>query len=119
MDNASIAFVLGGYQVSEWKKGTETRSCSVRGLKYEENSRINKWVHRTKKEIIQYNNIVWCPTVPSSFWLARRHGSTYMTGNSEGTPDPNIVSGLYWRSHENGRKIATPDERRAGSSYYK
>ena len=31
-----------------------------------------------------YTGTVWCPMVESSFWLARRNGATFITGNSLG-----------------------------------
>lgn len=38
---------------------------------------------------------------------------------SSGTPDPSYVSGLYWRSHPDGRRPRTVAERRkSGASYY-
>lgn len=40
--------------------------------------------------------------------------------NINGVPDPNIASGNYWRSHPQGRKINTPEQRkRNGASYYR
>lgn len=33
-------------------------------------------------EIVTRNGIVWCPTTPSSYWLARRDGRTFLTGNT-------------------------------------
>ncbi len=39
---------------------------------------------------------------------------------ASGVPDPSIASGLYWRTHPNGRKWRTVAERRAGGdSFYK
>jgi hypothetical protein len=32
---------------------------------------------------VQYSGMVWCPTVRHGNFLARRHGSTYLTGNSD------------------------------------
>jgi hypothetical protein len=29
-----------------------------------------------------YEGIVWCPSVPSTFWLARRNGKPFITGNT-------------------------------------
>jgi hypothetical protein len=38
----------------------------------------------------------------------------------EGTPDPEIVSGLYWRTHPQGRKVNSDEQRdRNGASYYR
>ena len=40
--------------------------------------------------------------------------------NQNGTPDPNIVSGIYWRAHPQGRKITTPEQRKKnGASWYR
>src|SRR5690606_20208587 len=30
-----------------------------------------------------YTGVVWCPMVETSFWLARRDGKTFITGNSD------------------------------------
>lgn len=30
-----------------------------------------------------YTGVVWCPMVETSFWLARRNGRTFITGNSD------------------------------------
>lgn len=39
---------------------------------------------------------------------------------AEGTPDPNIVSGLYNRSHPQGRKVNSAEQRaKNGASYYR
>lgn len=39
---------------------------------------------------------------------------------SAGIPDPAIASGLYWRTHPDGRRWRTPAERRVhGSSFYR
>lgn len=40
--------------------------------------------------------------------------------SSQGTVDPSYGDGLYWRTHPNGRKWWTPDQRRAGgNSFYR
>ena len=31
---------------------------------------------------VEYNGTVWCPSVSSGFWLARRRGRTFVTGNT-------------------------------------
>ena len=31
---------------------------------------------------VKYSGVVWCPSVPSTFWLARRQGKTFITGNT-------------------------------------
>lgn len=48
---------------------------------------------------------------------ARRRREIY---NSLGVPDPEIVSGLYNRTHPAGRKVNSPEQRKAsGASYYR
>jgi hypothetical protein len=41
----------------------------------------------THEEVVDYDDVVWCPTVENSIWFARRNGTTYWTGNTalEGT----------------------------------
>lgn len=49
--------------------------------------------------------------------IQRRRREIYTT---VGTPDPEIVSGIYNRSHPQGRKINSPEQRaRHGASYYR
>lgn len=48
---------------------------------------------------------------------SRKRREIYCVG---GTPDPNIVSGLYHRTHPQGRKVNTPEQRRKhGASFYR
>jgi hypothetical protein len=57
------------------------------------------------------------PILFEDHMIQRRKREIYTT---VGTPDPAIVSGLYNRSHPQGRKINTPEQRRAhGASYYR
>jgi hypothetical protein len=40
--------------------------------------------------------------------------------NQNGVPDPNIVSGIYWRTHPQGRKVTTAEQRKKnGASWYR
>ena len=40
--------------------------------------------------------------------------------NSVGTPDPSIVAGIYNRTHPDGRKVNSPEQRKKnGASYYR
>lgn len=40
--------------------------------------------------------------------------------NSIGTPDPSIVAGIYNRTHPEGRKVNSPEQRKKnGASYYR
>ncbi len=38
--------------------------------------------------------------------------------NTRGVPDPSIASGLYWRTHPQGRKLAPDERRKKGESFY-
>ena len=40
------------------------------------------WADAGTPEIVKYKGIVWCPTTETGFWLARRNGSPFITGNS-------------------------------------
>jgi DNA modification methylase len=46
-----------------------------------------------------YHGTVWCPSVPSSFWLARRNGKPFITGNTYPTAliEPCIKAGTSER----------------------
>lgn len=47
--------------------------------------------------------------------MDRKSREIYVTS---GTPDPEIVQGLYWRTHPNGRKVSSDEQRAKGASYY-
>ncbi len=40
---------------------------------------------------IHYKGIVWCPSTPTGYWVARRNGRTFITGN---TFPPNLIAPL-------------------------
>jgi ribonucleoside-triphosphate reductase len=44
----------------------------------------------TTKKKVNYKGKVWCPTTGSSYWIARRKGSVFITGNSQ-TPFTNLT----------------------------
>lgn len=47
------------------------------------------------KEWVKYKGVVWCPSVESTFWLARRNGMPFITGN---TFPPKLVEPLILSS---------------------
>lgn len=56
------------------------------------------------------------PILFEDHYIDRRRREVY---NSTGAPDPEIVSGLYNRTHPKGRKTSTPEQRRLhGASWY-
>ncbi|MDM8561601.1 ribonucleoside triphosphate reductase [Candidatus Parabeggiatoa sp. HSG14] len=44
----------------------------------------------THKRKVKYKGKVWCPTTHSSYWIARKNGSVFITGNSQ-TPFTNLT----------------------------
>lgn len=39
------------------------------------------------KPLAHHHGIMWCPTVASGYWVARKRGKVFVTGNSDGTND--------------------------------
>jgi hypothetical protein len=37
---------------------------------------------------------------------------------ASGTPDPSIIQGMYWRTHPDGRKVNSDEQRAKGASFY-
>jgi hypothetical protein len=64
--------------------GTPTWTCSILTTGYFTPPTIRAGLGRTKAEIVRYQGVVWCPTVPMGAWVARRNGTIYVTGNSKG-----------------------------------
>jgi hypothetical protein len=57
------------------------------------------------------------PILFEEHFQSRRRREIY---NQVGVPDPSIVQGQYNRSHPQGRKINTPEQRaKGGASYYR
>lgn len=58
------------------------------------------------------------PTVLFYEHLKERWKREIYTAN--GTPDPSVASGLYWRTHPEGRKVNSDDQRkRNGAGFYR
>lgn len=75
-------------------------------IEYTINLKNSRWayVRAALREPEAYSGTVWCPTVPSGFWVARRNGTVYITGNT----------------HPQGRKVNSADQRRKhGASFYR
>lgn len=74
-------------------------------LRLKEN-RGSRWayVRNAYKGQESFSGSVWCPRVDSGFWVARRNGRVYVTGNT----------------HPKGRKVNSKEQRlRNGASYYR
>jgi len=62
------------------------------------------YVRNARQEQEWYEGTIWCPVVSTGFWLARRNGKVFTTGNT----------------HPEGRKVNSKTQRkRNGASYYR
>jgi hypothetical protein len=65
-------------------------SCNVNKCKGKNlwiaSARLTRWTSFRQSNVYQemYSGIVWCPTVDTGYWLARRNGKPFITGNSRG-----------------------------------
>jgi hypothetical protein len=77
---------VAGYQMLTAMLGIRTRWDGKDVQEYTENTLSRDGVRRGE-ERVPYSGKVWCPTVPTGFWMARRGNTTYWTGNTstEGT----------------------------------
>lgn len=71
-------------------------ACNVRQCKpnlWIASCRMSHWTGFTPKNVTSelYTGTVWCPTVKAGYWLARRNGKPFVTGNS-------IGMGYHYRS---------------------
>lgn len=78
MDAFCAIAVLAGYSPSLDDRGT---TCSLR--KRRPHARIKE----TPTSVGIHSGPVWCPTLPSGYWVARRKGEVFITGNSNYPPD--------------------------------
>lgn len=69
--------VLAGYSPSLDRSGT---TCSLR------RARPFTWLADTPRTVEFYEGTVWCPTMPTGYWVARRRGKVFITGNSNYPP---------------------------------
>ena len=77
--------VLAGYQteVSEHQHATK-------GILYTLVFSARERVTLSGKKRVPYQGKVWCPTTRSTYWVARRGGNVFITGNSQ-TPFTNLT----------------------------
>lgn len=77
MDAFMAIAVLAGYSPS--LDSTETCCCLRKDKPY-------TWIKDTPRSTEMYNGVIWCPTLPSGYWVARRRGKVFITGNSNYPP---------------------------------
>lgn len=49
-----------------------------------------------KVEHVEYDGVIWCPTLKHHNWVARRHGTVYVTGNTDIVKLMLAWGGFYW-----------------------
>lgn len=102
LDGLELAGILAGYMVTRRAyDGGETLTLSTKTTLRPVKAARNAARHsRPGCNIGQrhYRGVVWCPTVETGTWLARRAGTVYFTGNSwqveeaglKGAVEPNL-----------------------------
>lgn len=59
-------------------------------------SHADLYVDQLERTEEEYVGMVWCPTTANGTWLARRHGFTYWTGNSDLTQfEKNVMKRVF------------------------
>jgi len=66
------AAVLAGYGPNLSSDGT---ACSL-ALRHIDLKRISR-------EQVEYSGLIWCPQTEAGYWIARRNGKVYITGNTD------------------------------------
>ncbi len=81
-----LAALVGyGTQVVEYKTTQGNTSYLITFVK----KRFGPILFTSQKKV-KYQGKVWCPTTRSSYWIARRQGCVFITGNSQ-TPFTNLT----------------------------
>ena len=106
-----------GKAVHFWQKNSATRDafeilCVMIGKAFKTSFKRNCDVGQTyvwngesvgletvKITRVKHDGMVWCPVLPSSFWVARRNGRVFMTGNTQAS-----VEVAAWREY--GHNVA-------------
>lgn len=98
-DFAQALAVLGGYQTSI-KLQSQTARSDIWRVHFinRKTKKLNNHKscrgHGTSKELVDYDGEMLCPTVPSSFFVVRKNGFVYITGNCDVVNSDN-VDGQY------------------------
>ena len=90
-----------GYQMLCAMLGIRTRQAQTGNVVYEYTRRHILAEETARRAVEEYPEEpkVWCPTVRSGIWFARRNGSTYWTGN---TAPVTVVTGSGMNALEKG-----------------
>lgn len=76
LDAFQVAFMLLGTPARVWQRNSGDWACQVhngRSMQPSRNPGKVRWV--------DHEGPVWCVRTPSGTWVARRHGTVYVTGN--------------------------------------
>jgi len=63
-------------------KRTALTNCGEKVQEYASRFLLAKTVKESQRRVYLEDGKIWCPTVASGIWFARRRGSTYWTGNT-------------------------------------
>jgi ribonucleoside-triphosphate reductase len=74
---------------------TRKKWLTLRGANGSHNPLLNK----------EYNGIVWCPSVDTGFWIARRNGRVFITGN---TFPPKLIEPMILAGCPSGGIVLDP-----------
>lgn len=83
---------------------------------------FNPEARHTPESLDMYASALLAPTASKDGILLNCHlreRASREIYNANGLPDPNIVVGIYNRTHPAGRKFSTPEERKSGRSFYR
>jgi len=72
MDGYMAAAVLAGYTVTIDSSGT---TCTT--------NKAHAALSKIKRTEVDYSGTIWCPVTNNGYWVARRKGKVYVTGNTE------------------------------------
>lgn len=81
IDVFSLACVLAGYSISVQKQNSKDDCYVVKIIKYK-NVHVNQIGRAGKKQTVNYNGVVWCPSTDNGTFLAKRNHTVYWTGNT-------------------------------------
>lgn len=84
-DAMQVLAIRLGYRASKsWQPSLNLWQITMSASQVKDRrwTKIRKWEGEgIRREV--YTGTVWCPMVETSFWLARREGKTFITGNSD------------------------------------
>lgn len=91
IDMFQMACQLAGYKTVKHSKTNEYGPWYVLSIYAFDRRKIGAGVIASKAEKRRHNGVVWCPTTKHGTWLARRNGTVFFTGNSDGEKEFRVL----------------------------